>query len=93
MDLISAGKKEGARLTTGGNRVGNKGNHFFVVFSSFPFSPLSSPSFSLCSFLICLAGFFIEPTVFADVKDEMTIAKEVCPRKRKRRKRRRKRRD
>lgn len=45
MGLIASGKKEGARLTTGGNRYGDK-------------------------------GFFIEPTVFADVKDEMTIAQE-----------------
>jgi aldehyde dehydrogenase (NAD+) len=45
MGFIEAGKKEGARLTTGGNRVGNK-------------------------------GFFIEPTVFADVKDDMKIAQE-----------------
>jgi aldehyde dehydrogenase (NAD+) len=45
MALIGKGKSEGARLTTGGNRVGQK-------------------------------GFFIEPTVFADVKDEMTIAQE-----------------
>jgi len=45
MGLIGKGKSEGARLTAGGNRVGNK-------------------------------GFFVEPTVFADVHDEMTIAKE-----------------
>lgn len=45
MGLIGKGKSEGARLTTGGNRVGNK-------------------------------GYFIEPTVFADVKDEMSIAQE-----------------
>lgn len=45
MDLIESGKKEGAKLCTGGNRVGDK-------------------------------GFFIEPTVFADVQDNMRIAKE-----------------
>jgi acyl-CoA reductase-like NAD-dependent aldehyde dehydrogenase len=45
MDLIESGKKEGAKLECGGNRVGN-------------------------------AGFFIEPTVFSDVKDDMRIAKE-----------------
>jgi aldehyde dehydrogenase (NAD+) len=45
MGYIGKGKSEGARLTTGGERVGNK-------------------------------GFFIQPTVFADVKDEMSIAKE-----------------
>lgn len=45
---IEKGKKEGARLASGGNRVGTK-------------------------------GFYIEPTVFADVTDSMTIAKEeVC---------------
>ena len=45
MNYIDIGKKEGAKLLTGGNRVGKK-------------------------------GWFIEPTVFADVKDDMTIAKE-----------------
>jgi aldehyde dehydrogenase (NAD+) len=45
LGYIEAGKKEGAKLLTGGKRVGNK-------------------------------GFFVEPTVFSDVKDDMTIAKE-----------------
>jgi aldehyde dehydrogenase (NAD+) len=45
MDYINKGKKEGAKVMTGGSRSGNK-------------------------------GYFIEPTVFADVKDDMTIAKE-----------------
>ncbi len=45
MNYINIGQKEGAKLLTGGKRVGNK-------------------------------GWFIEPTVFADVKDDMTIAKE-----------------
>jgi len=45
MSYIKAGKDEGAKCLTGGNRVGNK-------------------------------GYFIEPTVFVDVKDEMKIAKE-----------------
>jgi aldehyde dehydrogenase (NAD+) len=45
MGYIDAGKKEGAKLLTGGNRVGNR-------------------------------GYFIEPTVFDDVKDEMKIARE-----------------
>jgi aldehyde dehydrogenase (NAD+) len=45
MGYIDAGKKEGARLLTGGSRCGDK-------------------------------GYFIEPTVFAGVKDEMKIAKE-----------------
>jgi aldehyde dehydrogenase (NAD+) len=45
MSYIDAGKKDGAKLLTGGNRVGNR-------------------------------GFFIEPTVFADVKDDMKIARE-----------------
>jgi aldehyde dehydrogenase (NAD+) len=45
MGYIESGKKEGARLLTGGNRLGSK-------------------------------GYFIEPTVFADVKDEMKIARE-----------------
>src|SRR5271169_893443 len=45
MAYIEAGKKDGASLLAGGNRVGNR-------------------------------GFFIEPTVFADVKDNMKIAQE-----------------
>jgi aldehyde dehydrogenase (NAD+) len=45
MGYIDAGKKENAKLMTGGNRVGEK-------------------------------GYFIEPTVFADVQDNMKIAQE-----------------
>jgi aldehyde dehydrogenase (NAD+) len=45
MGFIESGKKEGARLLTGGNRVGRQ-------------------------------GYFIEPTVFDDVKDDMRIAKD-----------------
>ena len=45
MSLIESGKKEGAKLECGGNRVGDK-------------------------------GYFIEPSVFSDVKDDMKIAKE-----------------
>ena len=45
MGYIEKGKNEGAKLLTGGKRVGNK-------------------------------GWFVEPTVFADVQDSMTIAKE-----------------
>jgi aldehyde dehydrogenase (NAD+) len=45
MGYIEAGKKEGAKLLTGGSRLGAK-------------------------------GYFIEPTVFDNVKDEMKIAKE-----------------
>ena len=45
MNYIDIGKKEGAKLLTGGKRVGNK-------------------------------GWFVEPTVFSDVTDDMTIAKE-----------------
>lgn len=45
MGYIEAGKKEGARMLTGGNRIGQR-------------------------------GYFIEPTIFCDVKDEMKIAKE-----------------
>lgn len=45
LDLIESGKKEGAKLCTGGKRLGDK-------------------------------GYFIEPTVFADVKDDMRIARE-----------------
>jgi aldehyde dehydrogenase (NAD+) len=45
MGYIEAGKKEGAKLLTGGNRMGQR-------------------------------GYFIEPTVFDNVTDEMKIAKE-----------------
>jgi len=45
MNFVEIGKKQGAKLGTGGNRHGKK-------------------------------GFFIEPTVFSDVTDDMTIAKE-----------------
>jgi aldehyde dehydrogenase (NAD+) len=45
MGYIEAGRKEGAKLLTGGGRVGQR-------------------------------GYFIEPTVFDDVKDEMKIARE-----------------
>jgi aldehyde dehydrogenase (NAD+) len=45
MKYIAAGNKEGAKMLTGGSRVGSK-------------------------------GFFIEPTVFVDVKDTMKIAQE-----------------
>lgn len=45
LSLIESGNKEGAKLLTGGKRIGNK-------------------------------GYFIQPTVFADVKDNMKIAEE-----------------
>ena len=45
MSYIDSGKKQGAKLVAGGNRVGDK-------------------------------GYFIEPTVFCDVKDDMKIAEE-----------------
>jgi aldehyde dehydrogenase (NAD+) len=45
MGYIESGKKEGAKLLTGGKRIGSK-------------------------------GYFIEPTVFDNVTDEMKIAKE-----------------
>lgn len=45
LDLIESGRKEGAKLCVGGERIGER-------------------------------GFFVQPTVFADVKDEMRIAKE-----------------
>jgi acyl-CoA reductase-like NAD-dependent aldehyde dehydrogenase len=45
LELIESGKKEGAKLLCGGDRLGNK-------------------------------GYFVQPTVFADVKDNMRIARE-----------------
>lgn len=45
MELIEAGKKEGAKLEFGGNRIGTK-------------------------------GYFVEPTVFSQVTDDMRIAEE-----------------
>ena len=44
LSYVDIGKKDGAKLLTGGKRHGNK-------------------------------GFFVEPTVFADVNDHMRIAK------------------
>ncbi|CAB4056789.1 ALDH [Lepeophtheirus salmonis] len=45
LDLIDSGVKEGAKIETGGSRIGTK-------------------------------GYFVEPTVFSSVKDDMRIAKE-----------------
>lgn len=45
MSMIESGKTQGAKLVSGGTRIGDK-------------------------------GYFISPTVFANVKDHMTIAKE-----------------
>lgn len=45
MSLIESGKKEGATLIAGGDRLEGK-------------------------------GYYVKPTVFADVKDDMHIAKE-----------------
>lgn len=45
LELIDSGKKEGAKLLTGGGRYGDR-------------------------------GYFIQPTVFTDVQDDMRIAKE-----------------
>lgn len=45
LEYIESGKQEGARLVTGGRRIGNK-------------------------------GYFIEPTIFADVTDDMRIAQD-----------------
>lgn len=45
LGYIESGNQEGAKLLTGGKRLGNK-------------------------------GYFVEPTVFADVKDDMKIARE-----------------
>lgn len=45
LGYIDSGKSEGAKLLSGGQRVGDK-------------------------------GFFIQPTVFGDVTDNMKIAKE-----------------
>lgn len=45
LTMIQSGKDQGAKLVSGGDRVGS-------------------------------AGYFIAPTVFADVQDDMTIARE-----------------
>ena len=45
LSLIDSGKREGAKLLTGGSRHGDE-------------------------------GFFVQPTVFGDVKDDMTICRE-----------------
>ena len=48
LEFIESGKKEGAKLETGGNRVGQ-------------------------------TGFYVAPTVFSNVTDNMTIARSVAP--------------
>src|SRR6266404_8984167 len=48
LGFIESGKKDGAKLVAGGNRVAIDGSK----------------------------GFFIEPTIFGDVKNDMTIARE-----------------
>src|ERR1700674_5828146 len=48
LGYIESGKKDGAKLVAGGNRVAVEGGR----------------------------GFFIEPTIFGDVKNDMTIARE-----------------
>jgi len=45
LNYIDSGKKDGAKLEYGGNRVGDK-------------------------------GYFIQPTIFSNVKDDMQIARE-----------------
>ena len=45
LDYIKSGKEAGAKVVSGGDRVGNK-------------------------------GYFVRPTIFTDVKDDMKIAKE-----------------
>lgn len=45
MSMIKAGQDQGAKLVSGGTRIGDK-------------------------------GYFVAPTVFANVSDDMTIAKE-----------------
>ena len=45
LQLINVGKKEGAKLCTGGGRKGDR-------------------------------GYYVQPTVFADVQDNMTIARD-----------------
>lgn len=48
MSLIQSGKKQGAKLCVGGERMGDK-------------------------------GYYIQPTVFGNVQDDMQIAREeVC---------------
>ena len=43
LSLIESGKKQGAKLVVGGNKIGDK-------------------------------GYYIEPTIFSDVQDDMDIA-------------------
>ena len=49
MDLIESGKKEGANLACGGERIGDK-------------------------------GYFVQPTVFTEVKDNMRIKRRFLGR-------------
>jgi acyl-CoA reductase-like NAD-dependent aldehyde dehydrogenase len=70
-DFIASGKKEGATCVTGGG----KGESVFVLV--FPVSNWyleNRHSFDL--FLSFLKGYYIQPTGFSDVQDNMRIAQE-----------------
>lgn len=62
LNLIEAGKREGAKLECGGEAVGSKGQ-------TLPERRTHLKTFSI-------TGYFIKPTVFSDVTDDMRIAKE-----------------
>ena len=76
MGFIVAGKEGGARCVTGGERHGTtvRTALWCAVVNSACCGHVSIQS--LTSFLHTLQGFFVQPTVFADVTDDMAIAKE-----------------
>lgn len=71
--MIESGKKEGASLLAGGSRYGDRG--YFIQVFLFLFLTWYKSFIKRCSSLK-LYYYFIQPTVFADVKDDMMIARE-----------------
>jgi hypothetical protein len=75
MGFIIAGKEGGARCVAGGERHGTtvRTTMWCAVASSVWCGHLS---IQCLTYLNILQGFFVQPTVFADVTDDMAIAKE-----------------
>lgn len=62
LSYVQSGKKQGANLVVGGSRFGDK--VLFLTKSSFEF------------FDTIWKGYYVQPTIFKDVKDEMQISQE-----------------
>ena len=72
LEYCQSGLDEGATLVYGGKQVDRPG--WLYCDPSDSFSVYATLSVSLP--LIPLTGYFMEPTIFADVEDHMFIAKE-----------------